>query len=44
MGDSLDFGRGPNRLVWSHPAFRIDEVGSEDGVDESGLSETGLAY
>lgn len=40
--DGLNLGRGADRLIWGEATLRIDEVGCEDGVDESGLSETGL--
>lgn len=40
--NGLDLGRGADWLIWSETSLRIDEVGCEDGVDESGLSETSL--
>jgi hypothetical protein len=38
VGDSLDLGGGSNRLIWAHSSFRINEMRSEDGVDEGGFS------
>lgn len=43
MSDSLDLGGLPDRLGRRKAALGLDEVGGEDGVDQGGLSETGLA-
>lgn len=39
----LDLGGGAGLWPWLETALGIDEVGGEDGVDESGLSETSLS-
>lgn len=44
MRNGLDLGRGSYRLVWSQAAFGVDEVGSEDGVDQRGFAQTGLTF
>jgi len=41
--DSLDFRCAPDRLIGLHAAFAVDKVGREDGVDERGFAEPGLA-
>lgn len=43
MGDGLDLGGGSNRLVRSQATFRVNEVGSEDGIDQGRFPETSLA-
>ena len=43
VGNSLDFGSRANWLIWRQTSLGIDEVRSEDSVDESGLSKTGLS-
>lgn len=43
VGDGLDFGGLSGRLGGREAALGLDEVGSEDGVDQGGLAETGLA-
>lgn len=44
MGNSLDLGGRAYGFVGGQTALRIDQVGGEDGVDQSRLSETSLAY
>ena len=39
----LELGGGAGLWPWLKTALGIDEVGGEDGVDESGLSETSLS-
>lgn len=39
----VDLGGGSNNLVGDKTTLGLDEMGSEDGVDEGGLSETSLA-
>lgn len=41
--DSLDLGGGAGLWSWLKTALGVDEVGGEDGIDESGLSETSLS-
>lgn len=43
VGDSLDLTGLPDGLGWRKTALGLDEVGGEDGVDQSRLAETGLA-
>jgi hypothetical protein len=40
----LDFGGGANGLRGGQTALRVNQVGCEDGVDQSRFSETSLAY
>lgn len=42
--DGLDFGSRANRLIGSQATLGVDQVRCKDGVDQSGLSETGLTY
>jgi hypothetical protein len=42
MGNSLNLSGGSYWLIWGKTSFGIDKVGCEDGVNECGLSETGL--
>ena len=42
MGLVDNLGGGSYGLVRGESSFRVDQVGCEDGVDEGGLSETGL--
>lgn len=41
--DRLNLGGGAGFWPWLKAALGVDEVGGEDGVDESGLSETSLS-
>lgn len=43
VGDGVNLGGLAAVFVWGEAAFGVDEVGSEDGVDEGRLAETGLA-
>lgn len=43
MRHGLDLGGGANGLIGGQAALGINEVGGEDGVDESGLAQTCLA-
>lgn len=43
VGDSLDLTGLPDGLGWRKTALGLDEVGGEDGVDQSRLAKTGLA-
>jgi hypothetical protein len=43
VGDGLDLAGLPDGLGWRKTALGLDEVGGEDGVDQSRLAETGLA-
>jgi len=43
MRNSLDLGGRAYGFIWRQAAFRIDEMGCENGVDERRLSESGLA-
>lgn len=43
VGNGLDLGGGSDRLVGLQTTLGVDEVGSEDGVDEGRLAEAGLA-
>jgi hypothetical protein len=42
VGDCLDFGGRAHRLIGCQTTFRVNEMGSEDGVDQGRLSETRL--
>lgn len=44
MGNSLNLCGRTDRLVGGQTTLRVDKVGSKDGVDQSRLSETSLAY
>ena len=44
MRNGLDLGGRAYGFIGRQAAFRIDEMGSENGVDERGLSESSLAY
>lgn len=44
VGNGLNLGGGADGLVGLEAALGVDEVGSEDGVDEGRLAETGLAW
>lgn len=44
VGYRVDLGRGADGLVGLQAALRVDQVRREDGVGQSRLSETGLAY
>jgi hypothetical protein len=44
MRNGLDLGGRAYGFIWRQAAFRIDEMGSKNGVDERRLSESGLAY
>ena len=44
VGDSLDLGGGADGLVRLKTSLGVDEVRSEDGVDQSRFTETSLAY
>lgn len=44
VGGGLDLGRGANGLIGLEATLGVDEVRGEDGVDQSRLSESGLAY
>ena len=43
VGDGVDFGGLADGLRGLQPAFGVDEVGGEDGVDERRFAEAGLA-
>ena len=43
VSDGLDLGGLSDGLCRRKTALGLDKVGSEDGVDQGGLSETGLA-
>ena len=43
VGDGVDLGSAADGLVGGEAALGVDEVGGEDGVDQGGLAETGLA-
>ena len=42
MGGGLDFGGAADWLLWGDAALGVEEMGCEDGVDESGFAQTGL--
>lgn len=44
MGDGVDLGGLADGLIGGEAAFAVDEVGGEDGVDESALAESCLAW
>ena len=44
MGDGVDFGGLAYGLAGVEAAFRVDEVGGEDGVDKGRFAETRLAW
>jgi hypothetical protein len=43
VGNRVDLGGGSDDLLGLQTTLRLDEVGSEDGVDEGRLSKTSLA-
>lgn len=43
VGNGVDLGSRSDDLLGLQTTLGLDQVGSEDGVDESGLSKTGLA-
>jgi hypothetical protein len=44
VGNSLDLSGGSYGFIWSKTTLGIDEVGGKDSVDESGLSQSCLAF
>lgn len=44
MRNGLDFGGRADRFVGGHATLGVDKVRSKDGVDQSGLAQTRLAY
>lgn len=44
VGDGLDFGGRSHWLIGRKSSFGVDQVRSKDCVNQSRLSETGLAY
>ena len=44
VGDGVDLGGLADGLVGSQATLAVDEMGGEDGVDESRLAQSGLSY
>lgn len=44
MRNSLDLGGGAHGLIGSETALGVDQVGCEDGVDESRFAQASLSY
>lgn len=44
MRNGLDFGGRADRFVGGHATLGVDKVRSKDGVDQSGLAQTRLAF
>lgn len=44
VGDGVDLGGRTDDLLGLQPTLGLHEVGGEDGVDQSRLAQTGLAY
>lgn len=44
MRNGLNLGGRADRFVGGHATLGVDKVRSKDGVDQSGLAQTRLAY
>ena len=44
MRNSLDLGGGAHGLIGGETALGVDQVGCEDGVDESRFAQASLSY